>query len=367
MSDASIKLSLTLARPSFMLSAALTLPASGITVLFGPSGSGKTTLLRCVAGLERASGSVAVGPHVWQDDARHRFVPTHKRDLGYVFQEASLFEHLNVQANLRYGVSRIGSPTAKATLDKAIDLLGIGHLLNRKPATLSGGERQRVAIARALALEPALLLLDEPLASLDSQRKQDVLPWLEKLRTELHTPMLYVTHAMDELTRLADHVVMLHNGQVCGQGPLQEVLATTSVAAIFGNHAGAVLGGVVREHDEVYQLTSIGIGTHDTDDGARIWVRSQHLDIGASVRLHIHANDVSLSLQEPTASSIQNKLQGVVEAIEPDTHPAHAIVRLRHQQQAVLSRVTQRAVANLGLQVGMSVWCQIKSVALTGH
>ena len=366
MSGVGINLSLALTRPSFALSAKLALPASGITVLFGPSGSGKTTLLRCVAGLERAAGSVAVGSHVWQDDAHHRFVPTHQRDLGYVFQEASLFEHLSVQANLHYGVSRIASTTAKVTLGKAIDLLGIGHLLSRKPATLSGGERQRVAIARALALEPALLLLDEPLASLDNQRKQDVLPWLEKLRTEWHTPMLYVTHAMDELTRLADHVVMLNNGQVSTHGPLVEVLGNTSVATSIGNHAGAVLSGVVRAHDEAYQLTSIGLGTSTTQDSASIWVRSQHLAMGAPVRLHIHANDVSLSLQEPTASSIQNKLQGVIEAIEPDAHPAHAIVRLRHQHQAILSRVTQRAVANLGLQVGMPVWCQIKSVALAG-
>ena len=366
MSGAGINLTLAMVRPGFTLNATLALPASGITVLFGPSGSGKTTLLRCVAGLERAAGSVAVGTHLWQDDAQHQFVPTHKRDLGYVFQEASLFEHLSVQANLHYGVSRIASSTAKVTLHKAIDLLGIGHLLSRKPATLSGGERQRVAIARALALEPALLLLDEPLASLDGQRKQDVLPWLENLRTELRTPMLYVTHAMDELTRLADHVVMLNNGQVSAHGPLQEVLANTSVAASIGTHAGAVLNGVVHAHDEAYQLTRIDLDTSTTHAGARIWVRSQDLDIGTLVRLHIHANDVSLSLQEPTASSIQNKLQGVIEAIEPDTHPAHAIVRLRHQDQAVLSRVTQRAVANLGLQVGMPVWCQIKSVALAG-
>ena len=353
-----LHIQLALARPDFALDLELLLPASGITVLFGPSGSGKTTLLRCVAGLEQALGRVAIGQEVWQDDAAHRFTPTHKRDLGYVFQEASLFEHMSVHHNLQYGVSRTYKPGAQATLDNAVELLGIGHLLARKPATLSGGERQRVAIARALAMQPSLLLLDEPLASLDAARKQEVLPWLEKLRSELHIPMLYVTHAMDELTRLADYVVMLNQGQVNAHGPLQQVLATTSVACAIGQLAGAVITGTVCTHDDAYQLTSIDIG------GATLWVRSQNLGIDQLVRVHIHASDVSLSLQEPAASSIQNKLFAVIDTIAADAHPAHVMVRLRHQDQLILSRVTHRAAATLGLAVGMRVWCQIKSVAL---
>ncbi len=204
-------------REGFLLDVDLPLPASGITVLFGASGSGKTTVLRCVAGLERAEqGRVQIGAELWQDETQRVFVPTWRRALGYVFQEASLFEHLTVQGNLQFGLKRTSAPAAG--LVAAIELLGIGHLLARWPAQLSGGERQRVAIARALATQPRLLLLDEPLAALDAARKQEILPWLERLRDELKMPMLYVTHSADELARLADHLVVLEQGRVKTQG-----------------------------------------------------------------------------------------------------------------------------------------------------
>jgi molybdate transport system ATP-binding protein len=378
---------LSLEREEFALALDVHLPARGITVLFGPSGSGKTTVLRCVAGLERASGVVALGTHVWQDDSRQHFTPTWARAIGYVFQEASLFEHLNVQANLEYGIKRSikgnnnnklshshsqqTAQQARAALDDAVALLGIGHLRHRTTSSLSGGERQRVAIARALAMQPKLLLLDEPLASLDMARRQEILPWLERLHTELDMPVLYVTHAMDELTRLADHVVLLNAGRVQAHGPVAGVLSDPSIAAAIGTNAGAILQGVVGEHDNRFHLTCIHLTTvkpvHNSTPSAGVWVRSQDLQTGTAVRLHVHASDVSLATREPTDSSIQNKLHGVITAITPDAHPAHAIVTVRTHEQVVLSRITQRALSALSLQVGSAVWCQIKSVALAGH
>ena len=209
-----IAMQLTLTRKDFVLDIDVTLPAQGVTVVFGPSGSGKTTLLRCVAGLERAKGRICIQHTVWQDSATSLWTPPHQREVGYVFQEASLFEHLNIKSNLQYGVRRVRKAGAQEALDHAIQLLGIGHLLQRSPATLSGGERQRVAIARALATQPAILLLDEPLASLDSTRRQEILPWLEQLHQQLQIPVLYVTHSMEERTRLADYVLELEQGKV---------------------------------------------------------------------------------------------------------------------------------------------------------
>jgi molybdate transport system ATP-binding protein len=230
--EAQIQLRLSLARGSFALCVDIEVPAQGITVFFGPSGSGKTTLLRCVAGLERPQGRIAIGAEVWQDSSTQVFTPTWARDLGYVFQEASLFEHMDVKANLSFGVKRIAKPAAKQALDSAITLLGIEHLLNRPTQGLSGGERQRVAIARALATQPKILLLDEPLASLDLARRQEILPWLESLHKELKIPVLYVTHSMQELTQLADHVVLLNQGAVQLHGPLATVFANPEFAAI---------------------------------------------------------------------------------------------------------------------------------------
>ncbi len=221
-----LRIALTLHRPEFALAIDLNLPLKGITSIFGPSGSGKTTLLRCVAGLEQASGTVQIGNAVWQDSTAGIFMPTWQRDVGVVFQEASLFEHMTVRQNLEYGVKRVSKPNAAAALDEAIALLGIGHLVGRWPQSLSGGERQRVAIARALATQPSILLLDEPLSSLDIRRKKEILPWLEQLHTQLSIPVLYVTHSLEELSRLADHVITLDSGQIGMHGSVQDLLPT---------------------------------------------------------------------------------------------------------------------------------------------
>ncbi len=211
---------------AFRLDIDLQLPASGITVLFGHSGSGKTTLLRCIAGLERAThGFLQINGDIWQDSERGVFLPTHKRALGYVFQEANLFQHLTVAENLQFGLKRIAKAPTEVNLNNILDLLGISHLLKRMPEHLSGGERQRVAIARALVLNPAVLLMDEPLASLDFKRKQEILPFLSRLHQELHIPVLYVTHSQQEVAQLADHLVILAEGKVLAEGPLSDTLS----------------------------------------------------------------------------------------------------------------------------------------------
>lgn len=354
-----LRIQVSLQRQRFSLDVDLTLPGQGITVLFGPSGSGKTSVLRCVAGLEHPTGRVIVGSEVWQDSTTHWFQPTWRRDLGYVFQEASLFEHLTVHKNLVYGVSRVARDQGPQALSAAIDLLGIGHLLDRRPCTLSGGERQRVAIARALATQPKILLLDEPLSSLDLARRQEVLPWLDQLHQALQIPVLYVTHAMEELTRLADHVVLMHEGKSTLHGPVSDLLSDVQFARRVGLDAGSVLSGQVEAHEAEVHLTRIRVRD------VSLWVRQMDLAPGSPVRLHIRANDVSLALGEPQDSSIQNRVQGIVESIVEDTHPAHCLVSVRCNGGLILSRVTLKAVKAFDLTAGRSVWCQIKSVALS--
>ena len=258
MSD--IQIRLKLARPDFALDVDLTLPGQGISVLYGASGSGKTTLLRCVAGLEKApSACLKVDGVVWQDHASGVFLPPWRRPLGYVFQESSLFSHLNVHDNLRFGVCREGKGLHPAALDEAIALLGLENLLQRRTDQLSGGERQRVAIARALALQPRLLLLDEPLASLDHARRNDILPWLERLRDEIHIPMLYVTHAADEVARLAHTLVVMAQGKALAVGPVADVLAGIDSPVELGDDVGALLEGIVQERDARWHLAKVQV------------------------------------------------------------------------------------------------------------
>ena len=368
-----LHIKLHLQRPSFELNVDVQLPPTGITVLFGPSGSGKTTLLRCVAGLEKAPhGRVALEqvehplqpPFVWQDHTREVWVPTWKRDLGYVFQEASLFEHLNVLQNVGYGLKRCHKPGGLQALEQAIELLGINHLMERPIASLSGGERQRVAIARALATQPRLLLLDEPLSSLDPSRRQDILPWLEHLRDALSIPMLYVTHSMDELVRLANHVVVLAQGRVQQSGPLQQVLTELNTPLAQGDEAATLITGSVDQIDTAWHLANVAF------KGGSIWLRDDGFALGQKLRLRVLAKDVSLSTVQPQHTSIQNLLPCRVESVTPDTHPSQALVRLRcgpdsvAAQAVLLARITRRAVQDLQLQVGSSVWAQVKSVAL---
>lgn len=347
----------------FRLEVDLALPGRGVTALFGPSGSGKTTILRCIAGLERAtSGYLAVNGEAWQDADRRFFLPTHKRALGYVFQEASLFAHLSVARNLEYGLKRCGGSGSKTEgrvlWQKTIDLLGIGRLLQRMPGKLSGGERQRVAIARALLTSPKLLLMDEPLAALDVARKQEILPYLERLHDELAIPLLYVSHQPDEVARLADYLVLLEDGRALASGPLPELLARLDLPTAFTEDAATMIDATVGQHDPHYHLMRLDFG------GGVIFVPQREIAIGKRLRLQVHARDVSLALVAHEDSSILNRVAATVTDMADAAHPAHVLVRLDAGGTALLARITRRSCDQLRLAPGKAVWAQIKSVAL---
>ena len=387
-----IEARLHLPRQGFTLDVGLDVPATGVTAFFGPSGCGKTTVLRALAGLERAAGRVALGSEVWQDDASGRFVPTHRRALGYVIQEAALFPHLDVRRNLDYGLRRIANAERRIALDQVVALLGIGHLMSRRPGTLSGGERQRVAIARALATSPQLLLMDEPLAALDAARKAEVLPYLDRLSAELAIPIVYVSHALDEIARLADHLVCMEVGRIVAQGPVAEMLARLDVSLPLGQEAGVVLEGVVAERDERWHLARMAVPLPglplggSSSETVSFWTRDVGAPVGLPVRLRVLARDVSLTRSPQTGTSIGNQLRGVVEAIADDEHPALALVRVRvgviegamkgAMEGAtagvtdaaggvpLLARLSRRSAHALELEPGMPVWAQVKTVAL---
>lgn len=345
----------------FSLDVDLDVPGRGVTALFGHSGSGKTTLLRCIAGLERVpDGFLQVNGAIWQNDAKRIYLPTHRRPLGYVFQEASLFPHLNVRRNLEYGMRRVPESERRVALDRAIELLGIGALLAQKPDTLSGGERQRVGIARALAVSPKILLMDEPLAALDLARRQEILPYLEHLHDELEIPILYVSHAPDEVARLADHIVVMDSGRVLANGPLSETLARLDLPIRLGEDAGVVIDAMVGTRDQQWHLLRADFS------GGSLWVRDMGAALGTPVRVRILARDVSLALARPDNTSILNQLQGRVVALADDTHPGLALVRVQVGNVPMLARVTRLSADTLDLVPGKPVWVQVKSVALMG-
>jgi len=352
----------------FALDVSLELPSSGISVLFGSSGCGKTTVLRALAGLLRAEGRIALGGEVWQDDALGVFVPTHRRALGYVIQGSALFPHLDVRANLDFGARRSAPSEQRIAIDQAVALLGIGPLMSRRTQTLSGGERQRVAIARALAAGPRLLLMDEPLAALDAARKDEILPYLERLHRELSLPVVYVTHSMDEVARLADHLVMLQAGQVLAAGSPVELLSRLDLAAgevATGRHeAGVVLDAEIVEHDEAFGMMRVGFG------GGSLWVGAAGRPLGERVRARVLARDVSVVRQAPGETSILNVLPVVLVGVQTDRNTV--LLRLRmHDRDArtpdgvhLLARITRKSCDILRLREGDALFAQIKGVAL---
>jgi molybdate transport system ATP-binding protein len=343
-------------RDDFTLDVDLSIPGQGVTALLGPSGCGKTTLLRAIAGLECCrDGFLKVGNRVWQD--ARRFVPPHQRPLGYVFQEASLFTHLSVRGNLEYGVKRAPKTGRKVSLDKAIELLGIELLLERRTHQLSGGEKQRVAIARALAVSPEILLMDEPLAGLDPARKQEIIPYLESLHNELDIPVIYVSHSPDEVARLADHLVLLEAGRIKAAGALGDLLTRLDLPLAHGDDAEALVDAVVAGHDDEYDLTHLDF------PGGRFTVTRKALPVGHSVRLRVAARDVSLTLEHQSGTSILNIFPATIDEIMPEGN-AQVTVRLLAGDVPLLSRVTRKSAALLELAHGKSVYAQAKSVAL---
>ena len=345
-----------IARGDFVLDVELDIQTSGVTALFGPSGCGKTTLLRAISGLERdPQGYLRVGETVWQDG--DYFVPPHERSLGYVFQEASLFSHLNVQRNLEYGLQRVPANKRKVAMEQAVELLGIGSLLQRRSDQLSGGERQRVAIARALVVSPGLLLMDEPLSALDQQRKQEIMPYLESLYAELEIPILYVSHVPDEVARLADQLILMQQGRILDSGAIGEMLTRVDLPLALSPDAEAIITARVAGHEEQYHLTVVEFA------GGRITVPWADLPVGMDVRLRIQARDVSLTLERQTGTSILNIFPAEVEEVAVD-NPAQMVVRLNAAGVPLLSRITRKSVSVLDLMPGRKVYAQVKSVAL---
>ncbi len=340
----------------FTLDVDLELPGRGITGIFGPSGSGKTSLLRCIAGLQKAEqGSLSINGEVWQSGSYT--LATHKRSLAYVFQESSLFSHLSVQANLDFAVKRAGR-VEPAFYDHILELMDIARLCKRMPEQLSGGERQRVAIARAFLVRPRLLLMDEPLASLDVGRKQEILPYLERLHEEFDLPVLYVSHALDEIARLADHLVLMDQGRVISDGQLSEVLSRTDLPIQLGDDTGVVLPAQVLARDSQWHLLRVEF------PGGSLWVRDGGDELGQNVRIRVLARDVSLALSSHDDSSILNRLPVSVLDITTDKDEAMVLVRLACGDSILIARITQRSAAHLKLEEGKSLWAQIKSVAI---
>jgi molybdate transport system ATP-binding protein len=331
----------------------------GLTALFGRSGAGKTSVVNAIAGLIHPErGRILVAGSVLLDTEHGVRVPAHRRRIAYVFQEDRLFPHLTVRQNLLFG--RWFAPGSSRTvgLDEVIGLLGIGGLLDRRPGRLSGGEKQRVTIGRALLANPRLLLMDEPLASLDAQRKDEILPYIERLRDHSSVPIVYVSHAVAEVTRLADTIVLISDGRVRAVGPLQEVMGRAELYPMAGRfEAGAVLAVRIAAHDARWGLTELS--------GAfgRLTVPRLPAPVGAALRVRIRARDVILAVTRPTEISALNILAGRVEAIVP-IEEAALEVQLRLRDERLLARVTRRSGTMLGLAPGREVFALIKSVAI---
>jgi len=350
-----IECQLKIKQGDFILDVDCCIPAKGVTVVFGSSGSGKTTLLRALAGLEKGDdGFLKVGDSIWQDG--NNFVPPHMRSVGYVFQEASLFNHLNVRRNLEYGSKR-ATEAGKDFMGRALDLLDIRPLLERTTEQLSGGERQRVAIARALAVNPDILLMDEPLSSLDLKRKKEILPYLDFLHDELDIPIIYVTHSPDETSRLADHLVLLEEGRVIGSGAIDEMLTRFDLPISHGGDATSLIEATVVGHDDQFNLMYLDFS------GGQFTVTDRELPLESKVRLRISARDVSLTQELQTETSILNIFSAIVDEIVPEGQ-SQVMVRLKIKDIIMLSCITRKSAELLELNPGKQVYAQIKSVAL---
>jgi molybdate transport system ATP-binding protein len=333
-----VELKHSIRKGDFRLEVDTVIPSIGITGVFGESGSGKTTLLRCIAGLE--------GP---QQGLR----PVHQRRIGYVFQEPALFAHLSVRKNIEFGKRR--NSDADVSVDEIARLLEVEDLLDRSVTGLSGGEAQRVSIARVLCQSPRLILMDEPLSALDERRRNEVLPYLDRLHAESAIPIIYVSHNIDEICRLSDHLLVLDDGKIVAEGPLQNTLTRMDLPQLGGRNAGAVIEAAQIRYDEEFDLTLFGFS------GGQIWVAGRHES--SSVRLRINASDISLSRVAAESTTILNILPAVIEATAEETASTE-LIRLRLGDQLLVARITRRSLQQLGLCVGDEVFVQIKSVTV---
>ena len=347
----------------FSLDVDLALPQQGVTAIWGESGSGKTTLLRLLSGLEANKNSeILFGNQIWQSEKE--FMPVHKRPLGYVFQQPSLFEHLTVRGNLDFALNNVDKKQCtdtdlynEATL---LSLLGIEHLLERHASELSGGEQQRVAIARALLIRPEILLMDEPLASLDFHRKNDVLPYIERITSELNIPIIYVTHDIQEAMKLADHMVLMKAGKVDKQGPAVELINELLLPENATGSHGVVLETQVSEIEEHWGLAKVT----PQAEGISLAIPNQQYEVGQHLRIMVQARDVSLSLTPHSDTSIQNIVSGIIESIQEVKDGHYALVSVRCGEQRLLAKITLQSLQQLNLNTSQLVWLQVKSVAV---
>lgn len=347
--------------PGFSLDTDLSFPDAGVTVIFGRSGSGKTTLLRCLAGLERSpDGFMTFSDSVWQDESTRTFLPVHRRAIGMVFQEARLFPHLTVKDNLLYGYRRIAPAQRKITLEQVVDLMDLNPLLARRPRGLSGGEQQRVAIGRALLTSPDLLLMDEPLASLDAERKRDILPFLIRLRKEMQLPIIYVTHSLSEVLQLVDTLVLLQAGKVMAAGPANEVMSRLDLAGTAGPASvGSVLTTTVADHESEYGLTRVQYRDQS------LYIPEQPLPVGSPLRLHLLARDISIALtKSETPTSVLNVLPATVLEIGPTDSKGSSVNLKLDIGEPILATITRKSLANLKLKPGMPVIASVKAVKM---
>ena len=343
----------------FTLDARIERDGPGLTALFGRSGSGKTTLINLIAGLERPDeGRIVIGGRTLFDSSAGIDVPPERRRLGYVFQDARLFPHYSVRGNLRYGMAGRGEP---GEFERIVELLGLEALLDRRPHRLSGGESHRVAIGRALLAKPRLLLMDEPLASLDGARKDEIMTFIEQLRDTLDINIIYVSHNMDEVIRLADDLVVLDEGRVAAVGDVVEVTSRLDLRPLTGRYeAGAVLSAKLEGHDDEYDLSYLGF------PGGRLTVSRLDLEIGAPIRVRVRARDVSLALEPPRRSSVLNVFEGVVAEMGDEPGPQiDVLIHIGGDADCPLwARITRKSAKNLGLVRGSPVYALVKTVAL---
>jgi molybdate transport system ATP-binding protein len=340
---------------SFMLDANFSIPDRGITVVFGPSGSGKTTLLRAIAGLEKSDkGFLKIGDSVWQKG--EDFLATHKRQIGYVFQDAALFDHLDVKGNLNFVVKRaIG--LKEDFIESIHNLLEIKTLLNRKTTQLSGGEKQRVAIARALLTNPKILLLDEPLSALDLKRKNEILPYLDSIHNDLEIPILYVTHSQDEMSRLADHLLLIEDGNIVGSGPVNDMLTRFDMPLSHGGDAVSIIEAEVLKRDSEFNLMHLDFL------GGQFIVPDNGFPVQTKVRIRVVARDVSLTKSKQVDTSILNIFPAMVQEIVNEGE-AQVMVRLQIKETILLACITRKSSYKLRLEKGSEVFVQVKSVAI---
>ena len=353
-----LTLSLTHEFKEFQINVEFTADTGSITSLYGHSGSGKTSIINMIAGLKKPdSGFIKVGDDILLDTSDDIYIPPEKRRLGYIFQDSRLFPHLNISGNLLYGIKKNLNNSSQITFDSIVDILKIEPLLERKPANLSGGEKQRVAIGRALLTQPRLLLMDEPLASIDAQLRGEILTFIEELRNKLGLTIIYVSHSIDEVIRLADKMVLISDGTKKAEGNVEEIMSRLDLHPLTGRFdAGAVLSTKVESYDEKYDLTELSF------NAGTLRVTGGNLPIGSKVRAHIRARDVSIMLDRPRNTSILNIFEGTIVDIS-DSEDPQIDIKI-DIGSPLIARVTRKSFDELGLRVGSTVFTMLKAVAI---